>query len=139
MCDLCSFFTVCNHWCTSRRFGKLADVCPFCDRDTDDIKHIVICPCFQRAFHKCLGQHDLHLTIENVLLFTRNNSPLSSLCVRYCFLYIYAAFRSFNMCRHGDPLSDRLITHILKLLMLRCNSSRSFIRNVRSLNVHFPV
>ena len=132
------FFTVCNHWCTSRRFGKLANVCPFCDTNTDDIKHVVICSCSQRVFHKCFGQHDLHLSIENVLLFTDCNSPLSRLCVSYCFLYIYVAFRSFNMCRHGDPLSERLVAHILKILMLHCSSSRNFIRKVRSLRVIFP-
>ena len=123
-------FSVCNHWCTKRRFGLPASFCPFgCSDETDNIKHLLVCPCFKRAFLSSVGQNDLQISLGNILLFTGNSNSrlLTPVNIRFVLLYNYVCFRCFNCVRHGQPFGHRMIQHILKRLALHCHGMRKSI------------
>ena len=133
-------FTILNGWCTPPRFGRSDMLCPYCAFDlAQDIGHLVVCPSLQNCVFKFLNQPSLFLTIEHIVKFRSCNIELGPDSTDLCLLFNYVGFFEYNMSRHGETLSVRLIAHICKRLCLHCPRSRALTRKLKSTKFDFPV
>ena len=113
----------CNQWCSSRRFGRPAQQCPFCSSDgIDELEHVLVCEHFQQCL---MGARRIPLC-SIILLDSRDNPN------EFSFFYSYVAFHAYNMCRHGKRLSRRLLCSIFKRASLHCSRMRWNILNWRA-------
>ncbi len=122
-------FATLNGWTTGSRFSDVNLCCKFCPYDiSGGVNHLIICHSLQNFILRSLRQSHIFIAVENIFLF-RNSSGTLPLLSQYSIgVYTYLAFCTYNIVRHGTPLSDRLITHLLNRLCFHCNDARSFIR-----------
>ena len=122
----------CNQWCTSRRFGLVDRGCPFgCHEGPDAIEHCITCEEFQAAFMQVLRCKDMRFNIYNLLFFDVGDLPIPQAMCGIILLYVHTAYLAYNMCRHGQRLSARTITFILKKASKHCLKMRCFIIKCR--------
>ena len=106
--------TVCNHWCTHSRFGVKDRQCLFgCGHFTDQIAHSCTCPAFWHLFCSIFAFESPPICVNTVLLL--QSDWISNDFDRICFvkLGLHTCFLAYNSCRHGVPLSRRLVLNKL--------------------------
>ena len=107
--------TVCNQWCSRRRFGCHAVSCLFkCGGGDDSIGHSLTCKKFAQLACAKLKLDERFVNMETLLLFRPDGDLVNWYLQREILRYVYACFSSFNFCRHGKPLNKRLVDFVLK-------------------------
>ena len=118
--------TICNQWCSSRRFGMAPGSCPFgCAEGDDSIAHCLLCPHFE-AISRRVIVIPRRLSLAALLLFEHDGCELDDLECSQCLFYVYICFCAFNSCKHGRKCNLRLIQFIAKHTFIRSNLKRSF-------------
>ena len=130
-------FTVLNGWCTNSRFGGDNHNCPFCgETGYAFISHMVVCPQLQNFVLPGLHQSHAFLTAEHIFEMCSGSRDLDQIDVDFIAIYVYIALRVFNSCRHGDSLTQRLVTHLLKRLAFHCQASRYFLQQLYNIRLN---
>jgi len=116
----CHLRTICNQWCSRRRFGGRTGKCVFqCANGDDDIDHSITCPLFSALAVKKLRLRDELISLEPLLLFSLGSTPLADSDQRKILVYVHLCFNAYNMCRHGKKFSGRLFNFLWRKTMVR--------------------
>jgi hypothetical protein len=119
--------SVCNQWCTSRRFQSRSRPCVFfCGGGEDSIEHCLSCPRLQALFHDYFafaGQKFNTLDIITLSLSNPDTSPSDE----YLLVFNQIAYLMYNSCRHGGLCNTRHLTRTLKTMAQHCPSVRHLI------------
>ena len=106
--------TVCNHWCTHSRFGVKRHLCLFgCGHHTDQVAHSSSCPAFWRILCGIVGFDMPLIDIDAIHLLHSSWIGSSNDIRAFVLLGTHICFITYNSCRHGMPISRRLVTHNL--------------------------
>jgi len=106
--------TVCNHWCTHSRFGNKTRSCLFgCGHPNDQVAHSASCDAFWRIYCGIFNFRSPSFCKHSVLLFQSDwiRDDIDRIC--FILLGLHTCFLAYNACRHGQPLSRRLVVHKL--------------------------
>ena len=119
--------TICNQWCTSRRFQSRNIPCPFgCGSGEDKIEHCLTCPTLQGMIHSYFGYELLHFdNLDIVTLGSLTDHPKAP--IEYLVLYNHFAYLMYNTIKHGGLCNTRQFIRILKTVSEHCPHSRSLV------------
>ena len=100
-------------WCTHSRFGVKRHLCLFgCGHHTDQVAHSSSCPAFWRILCGIVGFDMPLIDIDAILLLHSSWIGSSNDIRAFVLLGTHICFIT-NSCRHGMPISRRLVTHNL--------------------------
>ena len=123
---------VCNAWCTNSRFGRKDQSCLFgCGFQSDRVSHTAVCPKFLEMFFNTCGIRFETIDFEDLALLCGPWIDHSSHRAKFVILATHICFLCFNSCRHGVPLSRRLILHKLYTYTRNHTKAASFVRHFK--------
>ena len=120
--------TICNHWCTRRRFGIDKGRCVFgCGFGDDCISHSLTCPSFCTIASKSVRFDSKYISLVPLLLFHTNDGVVEPFIQAKILIYVHVCFMAHNMCRHGKTMGFNMVRFLLKHLVLRKPGIRKYI------------
>ena len=122
---------LCNHWCTSSRFGRHPTHCHFgCGHNTDRISHTICCLKFWQLFAGVCKVCDFVMEEDSVLL-PSILAPVDHTLAHFILLGSHICFLCFNHCRYHGSLNARSVAHHLSIYTRSHQQAALFVARLR--------